>query len=353
MIDISSQPILEIYLQKRNLVSQGDQHSVRYCKGGVSGTVAFVDRPGEKPLIVKQALARLNVAETWMCDPNRMKIEYESNRIYHGLLPDCSPEVYFYDEQNYIYGREAVPESCRMWKSDLMSGLIDFEVARKVIETLSTVHNKCANNAGIARRFSNRSIFYELRINPYIEFSVKRHPDLSDAAGLVIGEMMNHCCTLVHGDYSPKNIMVTGRDISVLDYEVAHYGNPAFDLAFLFNHIVLKSIKFPTMSDAFLNLLQFMSDVYFSKLEFMDRSELADCTVRTLALLMIARVDGKSPVEYLFREPKKQELVRRIAFRLLEQRVDRIDRVVQTVRAGYGDFSAAPTETGGNQIEQI
>lgn len=332
MIDISSQPNLEDYLDSRDLVREEDGHCIHYCKGGVSGTVAFVDRPGRKPLIVKQALAQLKVAETWMCDPNRMKVEYESNRIYHELMPGSSPEVYFYDGENYIYGREAVPESCSMWKADLMHGLVDFEVARKAIETLAVVHNRCAGDADVARRFSDKGIFYGLRINPYIEFSVQKHPELAREADRVIREMMTRSITLVHGDYSPKNIMVLGREISVLDYEVAHYGNPAFDLAFLFNHMILKSVKFPDMEDTFLELLRYMADLYFQKLEFTDRAELEDCTVRTLALLMIARVDGKSPVEYLTGEPEKQQLVRRAASQILERKADRIAEVVRIVR---------------------
>lgn len=332
MIDLSNQSVLELYLQKKGLVSEGDGHSVHYCNGGVSGIVVFVDRPGKKPLIIKQALAQLKVAEVWKCDPNRMKVEYDSNKIYHKLIPENAPEVYFYDEENYVYGREAVPETCRMWKEDLMSGLIDFEVARKSIETLNVVHNQCAGNRDVAKRFSDKTIFYNLRISPYIEFTVRKHPELKDDAERVIQEMTRNGITLVHGDYSPKNIMVQGRAISVLDYEVAHYGHPAFDLAFFFNHMILKSVKFPELSDTFLNLLQYMYHIYFSNVTFMDGKELEDCTVRTLALLMIARVDGKSPVEYLVGDAEKQERVRKIAFQVLKEKADRIADVIRIAK---------------------
>lgn len=332
MIDLSNQSVLERYLQEKNLVRGGDGHSVHYCNGGVSGIVVFVNRPQKKPLIVKQALAQLKVAETWECDPSRIKVEYDSNQIYHELMPENAPEVYFYDEKNYIYGREAVPEGCSMWKEDLMSGFIDFEVARKSIETLNVVHSKCAGNSKIAERFSDKSIFYNLRINPYIEFSVQRHPELKSDADRVIREMTQTSITLVHGDYSPKNIMVQDRAISVLDYEVACCGHPAFDLAFFFNHMILKSVKFPQFSDTFLNLLQYMYRIYFSNVTFMDKDELEDCTVRTLALLMIARVDGKSPVEYLVGDEKKQEQVRQIAFQILKEKTGKIPDVIQIAK---------------------
>lgn len=331
MIDITNQEVLENYMLGRELTGPGDGHSIHYCKGGVSGTVVFIERPGKTPLIIKQALAQLKVAETWTCDPNRMGIEYDSNKIYHELMPENAPEVYFYDQENYIYGREAVPDNCEMWKADLMSGLLDFEVARKSIETLVVVHNKCARNTKVAERFADKTIFYGLRISPYIEFIVQKHPQLKDAADRVIRELMESSITLIHGDYSPKNIMVVGRGISVLDYEVAHYGHPAFDLAFFSNHFILKSIKFPAFAGAFLNMLRYMTDFYLEHMDSMDKKEFEDCTIRTLALLMIARVDGKSPVEYLAGDPDKQQIVREIAFDLLEQKADSFSKAISII----------------------
>ena len=242
MLDISDKDTLTKYLKDRELINDIDGYSIDYCKGGVSGTVAFVYSK-DKPIIIKQALEKLKTKETWLCDPNRMKIEYESNAIYHQLMPENAPAVYFYDDKNYIYGREAAPESCSMWKSDLLSGLLDFDVAKKAIDSLVTVHNACANDTKTALLFNDKKIFFDLRISPYIEFIVQKYPGLSEFAGSVSQELMDAKITLVHGDYSPKNIMVQGRRIWILDYEVAHYGHPAFDVAFFSNHFILKSIK--------------------------------------------------------------------------------------------------------------
>lgn len=321
MIDISNQKVLEEYLRQRNLISDELGFELNYCKGGVSGTVVYVDRPG-KPLIIKQALAQLKVKETWLCDPNRMNIEYESNKIYHELMPENAPEVYFYDEENYIFGREAVPAGCNMWKADLLDGLLDFKIAQKAIETLAVVHKECAGDKTVAAKFADKKIFYDLRISPYITFTVGKHSQLKAYADQVSAELMERDITLVHGDYSPKNIMVVGRGISVLDYEVAHYGNPAFDLAFFSNHFILKAVKNPQFAPAYLNMLAYMIDLYFRRMDYMERAELESCYIRTLALLMIARVDGKSPVEYLTTEPEKQELVRQMTFSLVEEKIE-------------------------------
>lgn len=322
MIDIADQKVLEGYLRQRNLVSDDEGYEIHYCKGGVSGTVVYIDRPG-RPLIIKQALAQLKVKETWLCDPNRMSIEYESNKIYHQLMPENAPEVYFYDGENYIYGREAVPEGCNMWKADLLDGLLDFKVAQKSIETLAVVHQGCSGNPAVAAKFADKKIFHDLRISPYITFTVGKHPQLKAYADRVSAELMEKSITLVHGDYSPKNIMVVGRGISVLDYEVAHYGHPAFDLAFFSNHFILKAVKNRQFAQAYLNMLSYMIDLYFTRMDYMDRAELESCYIRTLALLMIARVDGKSPVEYLTQESEKQQIVREMTFGIVEGKVEK------------------------------
>lgn len=322
MIDISKLEVLEKYLIEKGSITAEDGHSIYYCGGGVSGTVAYVDRKTNKPMIVKQALAQLKTKETWKCDPNRMGIEYDSNRIYHELLPNNAPEVYFYDDENYIYGREAVPDDCQMWKVDLMSRLLDFEIAKKAIETLVTVHNECANNKDIEERFREKDVFYNLRIDPYILFTVKKYPEYKNDAEIVTEFLMNRSISLVHGDYSPKNIMVTkDRGISVLDYEVAHYGHPAFDLAFFTNHLILKSIKFSEISEAYIAMLQYMVSIYFEKMTFMDKNQMENETIQTLRFLLLARIDGKSPVEYLVDDADKQQEVRDIAHKLFQEKI--------------------------------
>ncbi|MCL1992902.1 MAG: phosphotransferase [Spirochaetes bacterium] len=320
MIDIAIKENLEAYLLQRGVIKKADGYTLKYCEGGVSCTVAFV-YAGEKPLIIKQGLSKLKVAEEWLCDPNRMGIEYYSNAVYHRLAPDCAPEVYFYDEENYIYGREAVPENCSMWKADLLSGLVDFSVAEKTIRTLALVHNGCAGDKETAARFADKNIFYELRISPYIEFTVGKHTELKDFAKPVIDELMGSAVTLVHGDFSPKNIMVVGRNPSILDYEVAHYGHPSFDIAFVSNHLILKAVKNKQWAGAYISMLNYALDIYFSTIKCLPAKELEKSFVRLLSLLMLARVDGKSPVEYLTLETDK-ELVRAMAYRIPRQGID-------------------------------
>jgi len=326
MVDISKKEELEHYLLDRKVINKKDGYSMYYCSGGVSGTVAFV-YAGDKPLIIKQALAQLKVKETWLCDPNRMNIEYLSNKTYFRYVPESVPEVYFYDEENYIFGREAAPESCSMWKSDLLTGLLDFSVAEQSITALATVHNKCAADKQVAIDFASKDVFYNLRISPYIEFTVSKHPNLENFAKPIIKELMESTITLVHGDYSPKNILVDKRRISILDFEVAHYGHPSFDLAFFSNHFLLKSIKNKQFASSYLNMLSYMLGIYFKSIDFMDTHELEQSFVKLLAMLLLARVDGKSPVEYLTEETDKQ-LVRVLAYHIINEKLTTYARVI-------------------------
>lgn len=315
MIDISNIEVLTKYLFERKLIDVDRGYSIRYCDGGVSCTVAFV-YDGDKPIIVKQGLAQLKVKEKWLCDQNRMDAECRSNEIFHELLPDCAPEVFFYDKENYICGREAVPESWRMWKDDLMDGIIDEQIGKLSMLALSIVHNKCAGVEKIKNIFASKDVFYNLRISPYFEFLVEKYPSLSEGVEELKGFLMGKGYTLIHGDFSPKNIMTDGKAISILDYEVAHYGHPSFDLGFLSTHFVLKAVKFKSLAGQYLSLLRSMLEIYFDRAEFIDRDELMETFRKVWAMILLARVDGKSPAEYITVEEDK-ELIRTIAFYIL------------------------------------
>jgi tRNA A-37 threonylcarbamoyl transferase component Bud32 len=332
MIDISNKKDFEEYLLNKKLINHGDGYEILYLTGGVSGTTALVTS-GEEEMIVKQALAKLKVAEEWLCDPARMEIEMKSNAVYHRLVPENVPAVISYDEENYIFVREAAPEYCRMWKTDLMAGKLDFHIAKRVIDTLAIVHNACAIDEEVVKDFADNQIFYELRISPYIEFICEKHPSLVEYATPIIKELMESKITLVHGDYSPKNVVVFDETVYVTDYEVAHYGHPSFDLGFLCNHLILKSIHMKEFGDGFLGMLRYVLSSYFEKCNYMDKESLEESFLKLLPLLMIARVDGKSPVEYIV-DPKMKEFVRTLAFGLIDNRINRIEDLINYLYNG-------------------
>jgi hypothetical protein len=329
MIDIADKGVLIDYLWGRGIFKKGSELYVRYFSGGVSCNVAFVSGGG-KEILVKQALPKLKVAELWECDPQRIVIEYRALEVYAGIVPRCVPAPLFYDQENLVLCREAVPEKCPMWKTRLLEGQLDFRIAGKAIAALLEVHNQTAHDKNIADIFRDTGVFYNLRVNPYIEFTVSRHPELKEKASQVITLLMNSKIALIHGDYSPKNILIMDDRLFILDMEVAHFGSPAFDLAFFSNHFLLKAVKNKAWKEAYLNMLKFMTGIYFSNVTCMDAAELEKITIQVLGFLFLARVDGKSPVEYITEDPDK-DLVRSMAFKIIREDPSTFREVIQMV----------------------
>jgi hypothetical protein len=254
----------------------------------------------------------LKVKADWFSDPARMKIEHDALTVYAGIVPGCVPKPISYDEAEHIQIREAAPERCPMWKTQLLDGLLDYKVAGDAIGALRAIHDATAADPSVAAAFADKSFFRDLRISPYLERVVEKHPELKAAAAPIIEGLMGAKIALVHGDYSPKNILVDAGTSSSWISRSPTTAHPAFDLAFFSNHFLLKAVKRKEWSDSYLNMLSWMLGSYFSDIRCMDRARLEADTVRLLAFLFLARVDGKSPAEYITEESDKA-LIRRVA----------------------------------------
>ena len=89
-------------------------------------------------------------------------------------------------------------------------------------------------------------IFHDIRLEPYLVATAGGHPDRADgAAAAGARSRPRPGAALVHGDVSPKNILVGPAGPVFLDAECAWYGDPAFDLAFCLNHLLLKCLWTP------------------------------------------------------------------------------------------------------------
>lgn len=326
MTDISIREELLGYLADKGVFCNTRDLYVRYFTGGVSATVALVS-DGKRPIIVKQALAKLKVADNWECDQSRMIIEKNALDIYARLVPSATPAPISYDKENYILIREAAPENCPMWKTNLLEGLFDYEVAKEAIEAIAAIHNGTAGDKSVAETFGDGSFFYSLRISPYIQWVAAKYPRLEDASREITSMLMENHLALIHGDYSPKNILVDGRGVCVLDLEVAYYGHPCFDLAFFANHFLLKTVKNKQYGNAYLEMLRYMLHIYFERLTFLEKTKMESDTVRTLAFLFLARVDGKSPAEYITLETDK-DIIRRTAMKAIENGTDTFENFI-------------------------
>jgi aminoglycoside phosphotransferase (APT) family kinase protein len=223
---------------------------------------------------------------------------------------------------NCFFVTEFLGDGFITWKRELLAGNFDIKVPRAAAQLLATIHRVSWNDPVAQQQFRTDDNFYALRVHPYLITTGERTPPLQDCFESEARRLLSTRQALVHGDFSPKNIMLRDESLVLLDHEVAWFGDPAFDLAFLLNHLFLKSLLFPGRNAVCLQLAQVVWQQYFETLGFDRQAELTPRVSRLLLMLMLARIDGKSPVEYLVGKETERQFVRRFVSELLPDGVD-------------------------------
>jgi tRNA A-37 threonylcarbamoyl transferase component Bud32 len=285
------------HLRRRGLLGAVPVH-VERLSGGVSGDVVAVAGP-DVALVVKRALSRLRVDEEWLADPNRILTEAAALRVAGELLPGHVPPVLDVDptRRTIVIGR-AEP-GAHEWKTDLLAGVVDVAVARRLGEMLAAWHAGTEGRTEIAAEFASTVAFEQLRIDPFHRWVARRHPDLAPAIDTVVERMGSRRTCLVHGDFSPKNVLLGPATTWVLDWEVAHYGDPSFDVAFLLAHLLCKTLHRPNRATEYRRAATEFQAAYRDGVAHTGLpADEAHLTAQT-ACLLLARMDGKSPVPYL------------------------------------------------------
>jgi len=288
-------PALE-FLRRAGLARAGESPALEALTGGVSSDIWRVEL-ASGPVCVKRALARLRVAQTWEAPVERNRYERMWMEKAALAVPGAAPRVLAAEEG--IFAMEYLdPATHLLWKEELRRRRADAAFAAKVGTALAAIH---AANTGpeIAKLFATDAIFHAIRLEPYLVFTGTRHPDLSVQLKNLSEKTAKtrHC--LVHGDVSPKNILVGPRGPVFLDAECAWYGDPAFDLAFCLNHLLLKCVWVRQARERFLACFDALARAYLSGVAWERPAELEARAASLLPALLLARVDGKSPVEYL------------------------------------------------------
>ncbi|WP_138734401.1 phosphotransferase family protein [Modestobacter excelsi] len=303
---------LTAHLVRRGLATSADDLDVRTLAGGVSNDVVAVRGPG-LDVVVKQALGRLRVAEEWLADPARIDTEGRALRLAGQLLPGAVPAVLDLSDGYLVI--ERAPDSWRTWKEDLLAGDADPSVAEQLGHALGMWQRSTAGRADVTRDFDDVTAFTQLRVDPFHRTVAERHPDLAGVIGRTVEDMAASRVCLVHGDYTPKNVLVdpSGGQPWVIDWEVAHVGDPTFDPAWTVGHLLLKSIHRPDTAVAY----SAAASAFLAGLD----AELAgavriaaDQLTRQTGCLLLARVDGKSPADYLTDDQRRttRDLARRL-----------------------------------------
>lgn len=284
--------------------------------GGVSSDIWRLD-VGGRVLCVKRALARLKVAADWRAPVERSLYEWRWFETVRTFLPEAAPKLLACDAEGGMFAMAYLPpDDYPLWKADLMAGRADPEVARAVGERLGRIHAATARRPGLAERFPTDALFHALRLEPYLLAAAERHPPVAAPLRALAARTAETRLALVHGDVSPKNILVGPDGPVFLDAECAWYGDPAFDLAFCLNHLLLKRLAAPAASDALDACYAALAAAYLAHVGWEAPSALEARAATLLPGLLLARVDGKSPVEYLNAEAQKAA-VRAVALPLL------------------------------------
>jgi aminoglycoside phosphotransferase (APT) family kinase protein len=258
----------------------------------------------------------LKVAKEWHAPTDRVFSEIDWLVTASDIVPVAVPVVFGIDRDTGSFVMEFLPETdFANWKMLLLQGEVDFRLAEAVGRILGQIHAKTANNPQLAEKFATDENFYALRLEPYLAEIARNHAALSDRILRILDRTASTKIALVHGDISPKNILVGKNGPVFLDAECAWYGDPAFDLAFCLNHLLLKAVHDPVQAISLLAAFCALSETYLTLVDWEASADFEARAASLLPCLMLARVDGKSPAEYLS-EPERA-LVRKIAATLI------------------------------------
>lgn len=304
-------------LERKDLI---DRESVEFSplEGGVSSDIYLV-ADVRNTYVVKQALPKLQVEDDWYADVSRNETEQHFIDYLNSFVPKAVPRIVYSDADNRFFVMEYLDDSFENWKKQLLRGKFEMAAAEGAAELLAKIHLHSWHNEEARQSFNTTPNFRSLRIEPYLITTGDRHPELKNLFYDEAERLQDHREALVHGDFSPKNIMIRPGRLVILDHEVAWYGDPAFDVAFLLNHLYLKMLVHNRRQNSIQDLTGVVWDCYFKKMGNEKLQQMETRTGRLLAMLMLARVDGKSPVEYL--EESEKEFIRTFVYEILSSQM--------------------------------
>ncbi|HEY8583382.1 MAG TPA: phosphotransferase [Capillimicrobium sp.] len=284
-------------LEELGVVPAGVPTGVRSLSGGVANTVLAVAWPAGE-VVVKQALPKLRVRADWAFDPARSKVERDALAVLGRLLPAGSvPDVVAYHETDDVLVMTHAPAGGVTWKAPLLAGDADAGVAAQVGTLLGLTHRQAADDDAARACFADIWPLVQGRVDPFHRVVAERHPDLRATILDEVDRLLATRTTLVLGDCSPKNVIAYPDRVMLIDLEVAHWGDPAFDVAFMLAHLTLKARRRPEASAPLRACADAFVDAHAAAAG--TRRPPDGAIVAELGCLLLSRVDGKSPVEYL------------------------------------------------------
>jgi aminoglycoside phosphotransferase (APT) family kinase protein len=300
---------LRVALANMGLVGAHCRILVTALKGGVSSDIYRVDLPSGVTVCVKRALPKLKVTADWLAPISRNRWEAEWMRVAAAITPSAVPQILGEDRDAGCFAMEYFPpDRYPTWKALLAAGTITTAEAVRVGDTLGRIHAATADRSDVAARFATDAIFYDIRLEPYLVATGRELPQFAARLEELVETTRQTKRTLVHGDFSPKNILCGPAGPVIVDAECAWFGDPAFDLAFVLNHLLLKGAWHPQWKARYVEAFQALCSAYLSHATWEPFDRLETRVAALLPALMLARIDGKSPVEYITESAIKEQV---------------------------------------------
>ena len=314
IVDIEDPAQLTAYLRATGRIAADEVPVCRMLEGGVSNRTVLVQRPGQRgDWVLKQALEKLRVAVDWRSDPARIHREAAGMSALAALVPaGAVPLLLFEDHEHHLLAMTAVPSPHENWRDMLLAGRVDLGHARAFGALLGAIHNRSRARASeLAPAFADRSFFESLRSEPYYDYSARHCAAAAPFLTRLIADTRATREALVHGDYSPKNVLVYNNRLVLLDHEVIHWGDPAFDVGFALTHLLSKANHLPDARARFTAAAQAFWDAY--RAEGRPDAVLAERAARHTLGCLVARIVGRSPLGYLSEDARRRQLAAALA----------------------------------------
>jgi aminoglycoside phosphotransferase (APT) family kinase protein len=315
---------IDAMLARMGLLAPGEDLVCVPLDGGISSDIWRAEI-GARKYCIKRALPQLKVPQLWEAPIERNDAEWKWLTAADVIWPGSVPHLVGQDRDAGLFVMEYLePALYPNWKSQLRDGILRDETAIAVAERLVAIHSATAGRPGVAATFDTGDCFYAIRLEPYLIATGRVHPDLAPILEALSSATLATKRALVHGDVSPKNILIGPKGPLFIDSECAWYGEPAFDLAFCLNHLLLKCLWRPQNARGLLRLFDRLTETYLAGVTWQPRAEMEALTAALLPALLLGRIDGKSPIEYVTDEREKSQ-VRNFARRYIASRVDRLN----------------------------
>lgn len=326
-MNIEDQSALLQYLRASGRIKPDEQPAFETLTGGVSNRAVRVKRgDGREDWVLKQALGKLRVEVDWFSSPERIHREATGLCWLGRIIPERVPALIFIDPAHHILAMSAVPQPHENWKRLLLKGRTSIDHARSFGGLLARIHSASAQFPELEETFRERKFFEELRLEPYYGYTASQVPGARAFLLRLVDDARLRRHALVHGDYSPKNVLIHNDELVLLDFEVIHFGDPAFDIGFSLTHFLSKAHYLQPRRAAFLGMARAYWQAYLDDMSAPMRKIVKPFAVQHTLACCLARVAGRSPLEYLTASQRARQ--RQIVLELLESDINGIPHLI-------------------------